>query len=369
MYLKTLSLVNFKNYDSIDIQFNKKLNCFLGYNGQGKTNLLDAIYYLTFCKSFLNPVDRQNIQFDKEFFLIQGDFFKDDRTYNVYCGVKRNQKKVFKKNKKEYEKLSDHIGEFPLVTISPSDTNLISEGSETRRKFIDGIRAQYDKEYLYSLMQYNRVLLQRNALLKYFSKERTFNQDQLSVWDEQLISLGTVIFQKRKELIAEIQPVFQGYYNQISGSKEEVELIYTSQLSSYDFAEQLKYNVKKDIQRQFTTFGIHKDDLDFIINEMPIKKFGSQGQQKSFLIALKLAQLEFLKKVVGQNPILLLDDVFDKLDELRVKQLLELVNSNDFGQIFLTDTDIERIKRVLPKVNMDYSVYEVNSSLVSKINI
>ena len=369
MHLKNLSLVNFKNYDNTNIQFNRKLNCFVGYNGQGKTNLLDAVYYLTFCKSFLNPVDRQNIQFHKDFFLIQGDFYKNERDFKVYCGVKKNQKKVFKKNKKEYEKLSDHIGEFPLVTISPSDTNLISEGSDVRRKFLDGIRAQYDKDYLYTLMQYNRVLLQRNALLKYFNKERNFNQDQINVWDEQLVNLGKIIYQKRTQLIGELQVVFQKYYNQISGSKEQVTLTYISQLDQQDFESQLKSNIKKDIQRQFTTFGIHKDDLDFLIGDMPIKKFGSQGQQKSYLISLKLAQLEFLKNIVGQKPILLLDDVFDKLDELRVKQLLELVNSNDFGQIFLTDTDLDRIKRILLNINMEHTVYNVDNGNVLEIEI
>ncbi len=367
MFLKELSLVGFKNYDSVEISFNPKLNCFVGLNAQGKTNILDAIYYLSFCKSYFNPVDRQNIGLNHDFFVCQGEFSKNNEIHKVYCAVKKNVKKVFRKNKKDYEKLSDHIGEFPLVIIAPYDTNLILEGSDIRRKFLDGIRAQYDKKYLQTLIQYNKVLLQRNALLKYFSKERTYNHDQLMVWDQQLIPLGEELYNKRKELVMNLQDVFQKNYNYISGGKEPVQLMYHSSLHQNSFSDLLQSNIQQDIQRQFTNYGVHKDDLDLFINGFPIKKFASQGQQKSYLIALKLAQLEFLKLTVGVNPILLLDDVFDKLDEQRVKHLLSLLNSNNFGQIFLTDTDVNRVKRVVQEVDMPNTVFQVLNGNVKSI--
>jgi DNA replication and repair protein RecF len=359
MFLKNISLVNFKNFEGLELSFNPKINCLVGDNGEGKTNLLDAIYYLTFCKSFLNSVDSQNVKTDEIFLLTQGEFDKDGKNYHVHCGIKKGQKKIFKLNKKEYEKLADHIGEFPLVIISPSDRDLITEGSDLRRKFLDGILAQYDKLYLETLLQYNKVLSQRNALLKYFSKERTFSAEQLEVWDVQLVSLGEVILQKRIELTKAFIPVFQKYYQKISESKEEVGLDYQSQLIGSDFQALLLGVVQKDIQRQFSNVGIHKDDLLFTLKGDPVKKFASQGQQKTYLIALKLAQLEFLKEIKKQTPILLLDDIFDKLDENRVGQLLELVNSNEFGQIFITDTDLKRTERILQSIKSEHAIFKV----------
>ena len=362
--INSISLVNFKNYQEVELTFHPKLNCLVGDNGEGKTNLLDAIYYLTFCKSFLNPIDSQNIKINEDFFLIQGEFERENETSTVYCGIKRNQKKVFKINKKEYEKLADHIGEFPLVIVSPADINLIQEGSDLRRKFLDGILAQYDNQYLELLFQYNKVLSQRNALLKYFFKERTYSKDQIEVWDDQLIHLGQIIGNKRNELAIELIPVFQKYYNKIANAKEVVGLEYQSQILSENFKSLLENNYKEDIQKQYTNIGIHKDDLIFTLAGNPTKKFASQGQQKTYLIALKLAQLEFLKEHKKITPILLLDDIFDKLDENRVGHLLELVNTNDFGQIFLSDTDKERIKRVLTKINSQSIVFEVKDGQV-----
>lgn len=367
MILKNLSLVNFKNLKGVEVEFNPKINCFVGNNGQGKTTLLDAIYYLSFCKSFLNPIDTQNINLDEEFFVIQGEYNREDKQEKIYCGLKKGQKKVFKRNKKEYEKLSDHIGLFPLVIISPSDANLIALGSDLRRKFLDGIIAQFDHPYLEALIQYNKAVTQRNALLKYFSKERTFNRDQLEVWDAQLIKHGVVLYEKRKQLIQDLTPVFQKYYKQISGGKEKVELVYDAQLHQGDFEQLLEQALPNDRRKLYSTVGVHKDDLSFEISGGPIKKFGSQGQQKSFLIALKLAQLEFLKETVGINPILLLDDVFDKLDEERVASILEMVNGNQFGQIFLSDTHPQRIEEILSKLNLDSAVFEVaNQSVVKR---
>lgn len=364
MVLKELSVVNFKNFKGIEVSLNPKINCFVGNNGQGKTTLLDAIYYLSFCKSFLNSIDTQNVNMEESFFVLQGEYEREEKTERVYCGLKKGQKKVFKRNKKEYEKLADHIGMFPLVIISPSDSNLITLGSDLRRKFLDGIISQFDHPYLETLLIYNKAITQRNALLKYFSRQRTFNQDQLDVWDDQVVKYGNVLYEKRKRLIEQLTPVFQRYYQQISGGKEQVELVYQSQLENGDFAGQLKQAYKEDSRRLFSTVGIHKDDLVFKLSGGQIKKFGSQGQQKSYLIALKLAQLEFLKSTVGINPILLLDDVFDKLDEERVSHILEMVNGNQFGQIFISDTHPKRIEDILSQLELESSVFEVNNKEV-----
>jgi|TARA_B110000259_G_scaffold157956_1_gene180121 DNA replication and repair protein RecF len=362
--LKELSVVNFKNFKGIEVSLNPKINCFVGNNGQGKTTLLDAIYYLSFCKSFLNSIDTQNVNMEESFFVLQGEYEREEKIERVYCGLKKGQKKVFKRNKKEYEKLADHIGMFPLVIISPSDSNLITLGSDLRRKFLDGIISQFDHPYLETLLIYNKAITQRNALLKYFSRQRTFNQDQLDVWDDQVVKYGNVLYEKRKQLIEQLTPVFQRYYQQISGGKEQVELVYQSQLENGDFAGQLKQAYKEDSRRLFSTVGIHKDDLVFKLSGGQIKKFGSQGQQKSYLIALKLAQLEFLKSTVGINPILLLDDVFDKLDEERVSHILEMVNGNQFGQIFISDTHPKRIEEILSQLELESSVFEVNNKEV-----
>ena len=364
MVLKELSVVNFKNFKGIEVSLNPKINCFVGNNGQGKTTLLDAIYYLSFCKSFLNSIDTQNVNMEESFFVLQGEYEREEKIERVYCGLKKGQKKVFKRNKKEYEKLADHIGMFPLVIISPSDSNLITLGSDLRRKFLDGIISQFDHPYLETLLIYNKAITQRNALLKYFSRQRTFNQDQLDVWDDQVVKYGNVLYEKRKQLIEQLTPVFQRYYQQISGGKEQVELVYQSQLENGDFAGQLKQAYKEDSRRLFSTVGIHKDDLVFKLSGGQIKKFGSQGQQKSYLIALKLAQLEFLKSTVGINPILLLDDVFDKLDEERVSHILEMVNGNQFGQIFISDTHPKRIQEILSQLELESSVFEVNNKEV-----
>tara|TARA_Y100000589_G_scaffold130937_1_gene124619 strand:- start:4069 stop:5172 length:1104 start_codon:yes stop_codon:yes gene_type:complete len=366
LILKELSAVNFKNFSGVEISLNPKINCFVGNNGQGKTTILDAIYYLSFCKSFLNPIDSQNINYKDAFFVLQGEYERAGKTERIYCGLKKGQKKIFKRNKKEYEKLSDHIGLFPLVIISPSDSDLITLGSDLRRKFLDGIISQFDSVYLENLLMYNKAVNQRNALLKYFQKNRIFNQDQLDSWDNQLVKYGEILFEKRKSLIQELTPVFQKYYQQISGGQEEVDLVYQSQLMKESFLDQIRNSLPEDLRKLFSTVGVHKDDLVFQISGRPIKKFGSQGQQKSFLIALKLAQLEFLKNTVGINPILLLDDVFDKLDEERVSHILEMVNGNHFGQIFLSDTHPKRIEDILSRLQLESSVFEVSNLEISQ---
>jgi len=359
MYLKDLSLINFKNYEQLEIEFSQKINCFVGDNGVGKTNLLDAIYYLSFCKSRFNLIDSQNIKHNENFFVIQGNYYLSNENESIYCGIKRNKKKQFKRNKKEYKKLSDHIGLIPLVLISPYDSNLIIGGSEERRKFLNGVISQFDKQYLEDLIKYNRALSQRNSLLKDFARTNTFNIETIEIWDEQLIKLGTSIYNKRVKFIKELLPVFQKYYEFISDGNEKVKLIYNSQLHDFDFAELLTNSIERDRILQYTTTGTHKDDLIFKLDDFLIKKNGSQGQQKTFLVALKLAQFDYMKNIYGFKPILLLDDVFDKFDLLRVKQIIKLVADNNFGQIFITDTHRERVKNILNESSIEYRLYNV----------
>jgi len=359
MYLQKISLVNFKNITSQTFDFQEKINCFVGDNGIGKTNILDAIYYLSFAKSYFNPIALQNIRHGEDFFMIEGNYILGERDEKIVCSLKKGQKKILKRNNKAYEKFSEHIGQIPLVIISPADRDLIVEGSETRRKFIDGVISQQDKDYLQSLIQYNKVVSQRNALLKYFAANRTFDALNLKIYDEQLISYGTIIYKKRAVFLERFVPIFNEKYQIISEDKETVNLVYKSQLQTMSFEKLLTQSLEKDKILQYTTVGIHKDDLSFEIGEYPIKKFGSQGQQKSYLIALKLAQFQFIKEQSNVVPILLLDDVFDKLDEHRVSQIINLVNKDEFGQIFITDTHAERTEEVIKKSNKPYQMFKL----------
>ena len=359
MYLQKLSLINFKNFDSQIFDFEDKINCFVGNNGVGKTNVLDAIYYLSFAKSYFNPVASQNIRHNEDFFVIDGTYFINDRNDNVSCSLKRGHKKVVKKNGKPYEKFSEHIGFLPLVIISPADRDLIVEGSDTRRKFIDNVISQSDKSYLQTLLTYNKVLAQRNSMLKYLAANRTFDAVSLLVYNEQLEKYGTKIFKKRKDFLEEFIPIFKERYAAITNSEEEVNLKYKSQLIESDFKTLFETNLEKDRILQYTSVGIHKDDLTFEIEKYSIKKFGSQGQQKSYLIALKLAQFDFIKRQSNLKPILLLDDIFDKLDDLRVQRLIGLVNNDEFGQLFISDTHKERTEEIVKKTNKHYKIFEL----------
>lgn len=359
MYLQKLSLLNFKNFDSKSFEFQEKINCFVGQNGVGKTNVLDAIYYLSFAKSYFNPVAVQNIKHGESFFVAEGDYQINERSEKIICSLKKGQKKVLKRNGKAYEKFSDHVGQIPLVIISPSDRDLVTEGSDTRRKFIDGVISQQDKEYLKDLIAYNKILSQRNALLKYFAANRVFDAMNLEVYDDQLITYGSNLYTKRKEFLEQFIPIFNKKYQIISNDKEQVNLVYKSQLHISSLRDLLKNSLEKDKVLQYTTVGIHKDDLNFEIGEYPIKKFGSQGQQKSYLIALKLAQFEFIKQQSNVTPILLLDDIFDKLDESRVSHIIELVNNDEFGQIFITDTHSERTERAIKQSEKPYQIFKL----------
>lgn len=364
VFVSKLSLINFKNYKQADLSLSPDINCFIGQNGAGKTNVLDAIHYLSMCKSYLNPIDSQNILFDESFFVIQSVWNRENNSDTVYCGVKKGQKKVFKKNKVTYEKLADHIGQFPSVMISPYDRNLILEGSEVRRKWMDGIIAQFDRNFLNDLIKYGKILVQRNALLKNMSSYGFFDQESINVWDEQLIACGKTIHEARKKIVEDFIPIFQKYYNWLSSNKEEVSLEYRSQLFDDSFEELLKQAQRQDQRRQYTTVGTHKDDFIFTIKGHPIKKFGSQGQQKSYLIALKLAQYEWLLSRLNRKPVLLLDDIFDKLDNERVERLMQMVNDQDFGQVLITDTDQERIANIFAKNNIEYKSFFIEDNTV-----
>lgn len=357
MYLKNLSLLNYKNIAEANYEFDTKINCFVGKNGIGKTNVLDAIYHLSYGKSYFNPLALQNIKHGEDFFVIDGTFEKNGRTEQIVCSLKKGQKKVLRKNGKAYDKFSEHIGFIPLVIISPSDNDLIMEGSETRRRFIDSVISQLDSVYLQELINYQKVVAQRNALLKYFALNHTFDRDTLSIYNEQLNVLGHTLFEKRKKFLADFIPIFNAHHHSITNSAENVSLVYESQLHAKELKTLLEENLARDRVLQYTSTGIHKDDLSFEIDSQTIKKFGSQGQQKSFLIALKLAQFDFIKKQSGVLPILLFDDIFDKLDETRVSKIVEMVNDKVFGQIFISDTHPERTETIVKSTHQSYRIF------------
>ncbi len=359
MHINNLSIVNFKNYKDVSVELHPKLNCFVGDNGAGKTNFLDAIFYLCMCKSYFHSTDQYSIYSGDDFMVLQADFFRDKKTEEIYCGLKHNNKKQFRRNKKEYKKLSDHIGLFPVVMVSPADIQLILDGSEERRKYMNSVISQYDKSYLHDMISYNKVLAHRNKLLKDMQRGKS-QLDLLDIFDEQLVTLGNHIFSVRKLFIQKFIPVFNRYYSLISGGAESVELIYQSQLNDGDYAEKLKNSRDKDLAIQYSTIGIHKDDLVLNLNKTSIKKIGSQGQQKTYLVSLKLAQFDFLKQEKKVLPILLLDDVFDKFDAHRVKQILQLVADETFGQIFITHTNLGRMKILLNELKIEHKLFLVD---------
>lgn len=360
MYLSKIYLVNFKNYRKAEFTFSEKINCFVGNNGAGKTNLLDAIHYLSFCKSSFNPIDSQNINHGEDYFSIAGHYIRNDDTADsVQCIQKRNHRKKFLVNKKEYDRMADHIGCFPLVMISPYDRDLINDGSEIRRKYIDSVISQFDRIYLDDLINYHKALYQRNTLLKSFAEKNMFDAALLEPWDEQIIRLGNLIHTRRKEFLTRFIPIFRHYFSFISCADEVVDIIYHSDMNRNGFPSLLAEALPHDRAAQYSTVGIHKDDLEFLISGHPIKKTGSQGQQKSFVVAIKLAQFDYTRNIKGFKPVLLLDDIFDKLDDLRVEQLIKLVSENNFGQVFITDTSKERLHRVFDSAGIEFKIFEI----------
>jgi DNA replication and repair protein RecF len=369
MHLSRLSLLSFRNYAEAGLHLCPGINCFAGLNGSGKTNLLDAIHYLTLCKSFLTPADSQNIRHSDPFFVVQGEFVTDDGSAeNVYCAVKRAQKKIFKRNQKEYERLSDHIGLLPLVVVAPADTVLVTGHSEERRRFMDSVIAQYDRRYLDALIAYNRILAQRNALLKQAGGNPP-DSGTLEILNLQLEQYGTPIHQARKAFTENLLPLFHDYYAQLSGGAEEVELVYESKLNHTPFSMLLEMSLQKDCALEHTSTGIHKDDLDFSVSGFPLKRSGSQGQQKTFLIALKLAQYVFLKNASGKKPLLLLDDIHDKLDNERLERLAGIVSSNVFGQVFVTDTSRERMMQLFASRGLPFQLFGVEKGQVEQLHV
>ena len=359
MFLKELSLTNYKNFESLKFSFDTKIICFVGLNGVGKTNILDSIYHLSYTKSYFNPIPSQNIKHGETFFFISGKYMIHDKEENILVSLKKGDKKIIKRNNKLYKKFSDHIGKIPLVLISPDDRNLIIEGSETRRKFIDGIISQTDKEYLNNLIDYNKTLKQRNALLKMFYDNSESIRKTIDIYDRQLSSDAQKIYDKRREFLNEFITIFKSRYKELSNDKENVEIKHSSDISpDQNLYKLLKNSLEKDLKFQYTTKGIHKDDLNLNLDSFPIKKYGSQGQQKTFLIAMKLAQFDYLSKL-DSKPILLLDDIFDKLDDTRVKQIINLVNQEKFNQIFISDTNKTRSENTIKKVNKSYKIFEI----------
>ena len=361
MRLNSLSILNYKNIREADLAFSPKINCFIGNNGMGKTNILDAIYFLSFCKSHSNSIDSQNIMHEAEFCLLQGKYSLGENTEEIYCGMKLRQKKQFKRNKKEYERLSDHIGLLPLVLVSPDDSVLISEGSDERRKFVDGVISQYNKTYLNNLLQYNNALKQRNAILK---SEVPVDHSVLDLWEDQMAAYGTYIYEQRRKFIDEFVPIFQNFYTYISCGNEQISLTYQSQHQDRDIKERMILTRERDFALGYSTQGIHKDELEMNLDGYPIKRVGSQGQNKTYLISLKLAQFDFLKRTHNLSPLLLLDDIFDKLDSIRVKKIVELVSGETFGQIFITDTNREHLDLILHQLNQQASIFNVENGQI-----
>ena len=355
MIISKLSVLNYKNICQADIVCSVKTNCFFGNNGMGKTNLLDAIFYLSFCKSHINTSDNKIIRNGEDLCVLQGVYDYDGKEEDIFCAIRSGQRKQFRRNKKEYDRLSEHIGLLPLVMISPADSDLIRGGSDERRRFIDMIISQHDKQYLNSLIQYNKALTQRNALLR----NRSNDASLYDILEMQMGTYATQIFEKRVMLIDKLVPVFNEFHKMICNSGETVNLSYVSQLKNGDLIKELRNSRSKDLMLGYSSVGVQKDDIEMTLDGELMRRVGSQGQNKTYLIALKLAQFAYMDSIGTTKPILLLDDIFDKLDAQRVEKIIGLVSGDRFGQIFITDTNRKYLDRILEKIEQDYSLFKV----------
>lgn len=363
MYLKELKLTNFKNYSTQQLQFSKQLNCFVGKNGMGKTNLLDAIYYLCMCKSYSGVNDRKLVIHGGDFFRLEGSFYLKRKKEKIVAKVIPGNAKVIERNEIPYKKLMEHIGSFPVVMIVPDDTLLITEGSEIRRRFIDNTLSQIEPAYLSSLIEYNKILRQRAAALRQFAVERFFDEKLIASYNHQMQAPSAFIFEKRVSFSQEFSPLFEAYYQKISGEQERVNCEYSSQLLNENLESLLLQNIDKDRILQRTTCGIHRDDLKFFLGDHSLKNFASQGQLKSYVLALKLAQYELLRIKKGIAPLLLLDDIFDKLDRFRVEHLIGVLVENKFGQVFITDTHENRVQDIIENFSSDFKKFIIDSGV------
>lgn len=365
MILKKISILNFKNIREASLELSPNLNCFIGHNGEGKTNFLDAVYYLSFCRSAFNPVDSQVIMHDQDFFVVEG-FYENEASdhIDIYCGMKRGTKKHFKRDKKEYKRLSQHIGLIPLIFVSPSDQTLISGGSEERRRLMDVVISQYDNGYIEALNRYNKALQQRNALLK---MEQEPDAALLDIWEQEMARHGERIFNARQDFVEKLIPVFQNIYNHVADGHEEVSLKYISHAQRGALIDVIQRDRYKDRAVGYSLHGVHRDDLEMMLGGYQMRREGSQGQNKTFVLALKLAQFNFLRRTASQTtPLLLLDDIFDKLDAHRVEQIVKLVSGDGFGQIFITDTNRDHLDQILRSVSYDYKLFEVEEGEIKE---
>ena len=356
--LEKLSILNYKNIAEAKLELSPKINCLIGQNGVGKTNVLDAVYYLSFCRSSNNPIDSQVIRHGQEFFMLEGVYAESiESELTISCAMKHGMKKHFRRNKKEYKRLSEHIGLITIVMVSPSDTMLIDGSSEERRRFMDVVISQQDRSYIENLNRYNKALQQRNTMLK---MEEEPDLDVLCLWEEQMAVAGEAIYRQRKAFTEELIPIFQRYYETISGNREQVSLNYISHCQRGPLLEVIQRDRHKDRAVGYSLHGIHRDDLEFTLGGHPMKREGSQGQNKTFVISLKLAQFDFLKRTNAKTtPLLLLDDIFDKLDAERVEQIVRLVGSDEFGQIFVTDTNRDHLDQILQSSSHDFKIFSV----------
>jgi DNA replication and repair protein RecF len=359
MLLQKLRCYQFKNYASIELSFASQLNCLIGANGSGKTNLLDAIHYLCLTKSTFTPIDAQNIMHGQDEFAIQAHFVRADKDYEAQCLVRRDQGKVFKVNGKPYDKLKEHLGRFPIVLTTPYDAELIQGKSEVRRKFFDSILCQIDNSYLNNLMQYQRILKQRNSYLKLYATTSRLDRTLLATYDQQLLPLARRIYEARKAFIDLFHPALQQQYDYFVDAPEDIELTYVSEVASLDFEQRYLDYLPQDLGAQRTTLGVHRDDFDFTLNGYSLKKIGSQGQQKSFIIALRLAQFACIYQACQCKPLLLLDDIFDKLDEERIQRLIQLITQHHFGQVWLTDARGLRSMTLMKEIRADKALFKI----------